>query len=330
LQIKLGYKPKDMNKELNIVFLDASTIGRVQGIEKIKKAGNYTSYELTSPDERIHRIKGNQVVITNKVVIDKEVMDSCPELKLICISATGTNNIDLEYAARKGIVVKNVAGYSTESVAQATFSILLFLLNKLAYYDQYVKSGSYSESPIFTHHGREFWELKDKQFGIIGLGTIGKRVAEVAQAFGAKIVYFSTSGKNTNTPYPHLALEELLKTSDIVSIHCPLNETTENLIGHEQFRIMKKSAILLNAGRGKIINEQDLARALDDGEIAAAGLDVLSHEPILKDNPLLKIKNKEKLIITPHVAWISNEAREQLIEGVYSNIRNWMSSAKLT
>jgi lactate dehydrogenase-like 2-hydroxyacid dehydrogenase len=318
-----------MNEKLNIVFLDASTIGEVKAIEKIASIGNYNSYSLTSPAERIGRIKGNNIVITNKVIIDKEVIDACPELKLVCISATGMNNVDLEYAAKKGIVVKNIAGYSTESVAQITFSMLFYLLNNLRYFDDYVKSGKYSKSPIFTHHGRSFTELKGKQFGIIGMGTIGKRIAEIARVFGANVVYFSTSGNNLYNPYPHLTFDELIRTSDIISVHCPLNEKTNNLIGYSQFKSMKPSAILLNAGRGKIVNEADLARALDENLIAAAGLDVLEKEPIDAGNPLLHINNPEKLLITPHIAWISQEAREMLVEGIYNNILDWTSNSDL-
>jgi lactate dehydrogenase-like 2-hydroxyacid dehydrogenase len=313
---------------INIVFLDAMTIGEVKAIEKIAKIGNYTSYDLTTPDQRIERIKGNQVVITNKVIIDKDIMNACPELKLICISATGMNNVDLVYAKEKGIEVKNVAGYSTESVAQMTFSMLFYVLAKLPYFDNYVKSGEYSKSPIFTHYGRTFWELKAKQFGIVGMGTIGKRVATIAEAFGCNVVYYSTSGNNLNAPYPHLNFEDLLKTSDIISIHCPLNESTNNLFGYEQFKKMKSSAILINAGRGKIVNEAELAKALNEDLIAGAGLDVLEYEPIKADNPLLKLNNPEKLFISPHIAWISQEAREELVEGLLSNIQNWLKRNK--
>ncbi|QQS51432.1 MAG: D-2-hydroxyacid dehydrogenase [Bacteroidota bacterium] len=314
-----------MNTPLNIVFLDASTLGYVKSIEKIAKLGLYTSYELTAPHERIERIKGHQIAITNKVIIDKEVMDACPELKLVCISATGMNNVDLEYARLKGIEVRNVAGYSTESVAQMTFSMLFYLLTKPAYFDTYVKSGSYSKSPIFTHHGRSFWELKGKQFGIIGMGNIGKRVAEIASAFGARVVYFSTSGKNTNSPYPQLAFEDILKSSDIISIHCPLNENTLNLFGYAQFQKMKPNAILLNAGRGKIVHEADLARALNENLIAGAGLDVLEFEPIKANNPLLHLNNPEKIFIAPHIAWISEESRNELVDGIVINIQNWLT-----
>ena len=309
----------------NIVYLDASTIGEVKAIEKIAQVGNYTSFEYTRPEERINRIKGNEIVITNKVIIDKEVMDACPDLKLVCISATGMNNVDLEYAAQKSIVVKNVAGYSTESVAQITFSMLFYLLAKLPYFDKYVKSGEYANSPIFTNHGRSFWEVKGKTFGIVGLGTIGKRVAEIASAFGANVIYFSTSGKNLQGPYPAVSFQELLEKSDIISIHCPLNEKTDNLFNYKAISNMKSSAFLLNAGRGKIVNEQDLALALDEDKIAGAGLDVLEFEPIKANNPLLSLNHPEKLFIAPHIAWISQEAREELVEGIYHNITDYLN-----
>ena len=313
---------------INITILDASTLGKVDALKKIASLGKLTTYELTSPKQRIERLQGQQVAIVNKAIIDKEVMDACPDLKLVCISATGMNNVDLDYAAEKGIQVTNVAGYSTHSVAQVTFSMLFYLVEKLPYFDTYVKSGDYAKSPIFTHHGRSFWELNGKQFGIIGLGTIGKRVAEIATVFGAKVVYYSTSGKNMGGSYPHLEFDELIKTSDVISIHCPLNEKTDNLIAYEQFKQMKPTAILLNAGRGKIVNETDLATALNEDLIAAAGLDVLEFEPIKANNPLLSINNPEKLLITPHIAWISQEAREELVEGIYKNIVNWQNDTE--
>lgn len=314
-----------MSKDLRIVFLDASTLGEVKALEKIEALGKYTVYATTKPEQRIERIKGHNIVITNKVLIDREVMEACPEIELICISATGINNIDLVCAEEKNIPVKNVAGYSTDSVAQVTFSMLLHLLTHTPYFDKFVKSGEYAKSPIFTNHGRSFWEIKDKQFGIIGLGTIGKQVAKIAGAFGARVVYYSTSGKNNNNSYPSLSLEELLSSSEIISIHCPLNDDTLNLISYNQLKLMKPEAILLNAGRGKIVNETDLARALNENIIAGAGLDVLENEPINADNPLLRINEPEKLIITPHIGWVSQEARETLVMGIYNNIVSWIN-----
>ena len=316
-----------MKRDLKIVFLDASTVGAPDNLKLLSELGEYSQYNYTKPSERIERIGDSQVIITNKVVIDQEIMDACSSLKLICIAATGMNNVDLKYAAEKNIQVKNVSGYSTESVAQATFSMLFYLLNSSAYYDNYVKSGKYSHSPIFTHHGREFWELKNKVFGIIGLGTIGRRVAQIAAVFGAHVVYYSTSGKNLDTGYEHKELDDLLKIADVVSIHCPLNEHTKNLVNSGRLAMMKSTAYLLNMGRGGIVNESALAEALDQERIAGAALDVLSHEPIEKNNPLLKIKNPDRLFITPHIAWASREARILLIDKIIGNIRRFLVEA---
>ncbi len=313
-----------MSQPIKIVFLDAVTVGNVDNLAEISTLGDYVGYGLTKPAERINHISGHNVVITNKVVIDREVMDACPELKLISVAATGMNNIDLEYAAKKGITVKNVAGYSTESVTQCTFAMLFYLLNSSAYYDDYVKSGQYAVSLVFTHLGREFRELKDMFFGIIGMGAIGKRVAQVAQAFGAQVAYTSTSGKNLETSgYRHLPLEELLRTADVVSIHCPLNDQTRNLLNEARLRMMKPTAYLLNLGRGGIVDEQALAQAINENRIAGAGLDVLSTEPVAANSPLLKVRHKEKLYVTPHIAWASIEARRLLITRTAENIKSY-------
>jgi len=312
-----------MNKSIKMVFLDAATVGRVDNLSEISTLGDYTSYELTTPAERIGRIRGHNVVITNKVVIDRGILDACPELEMIAIVATGMNNVDLEYAAHKGIPVKNVAGYSTESVTQCTFAMLFYLQNAGRYFDDFVKSGQYAASGCFTHLGREFCELAGKTFGIIGMGTIGRRVAQVAAVFGAKVVYHSTSGKNLDVAeYPHLTLAELLQTADVVSIHCPLNDQTRNLIAKKQLDMMKPTAYLLNMGRGGIVDEEALAQSIDENRIAGAGLDVLTTEPMTADNPLLTVQNKEKLYITPHIAWASVEARRLLISRTAGNIKN--------
>jgi lactate dehydrogenase-like 2-hydroxyacid dehydrogenase len=308
-----------------IVFLDADSVGQVEDLKLLNELGEYRQFGLTSPDQRIVRISGCDIVITNKVVIDKVVMDACPSLRLICIAATGMNNVELDYAGKKGITVKNVAGYSTESVAQSAFSMLFYLLHSSRYYDDYVKTGDYSKSPVFTHHGRSFYELKGKVIGIIGLGTIGKRVAQIASVFGMQVSYYSTSGKNINKAYPRLALEELLSQSDIVTIHCPLNGKTENLIGIQELKSMKRTAYLLNLGRGGIVNEKALAEALDSELIAGAGIDVLTREPITGDNPLLHCQKPEKIFITPHIAWASIESRKLLVKEIIDNIRSFLA-----
>lgn len=310
---------------MNIVFLDAETVGDDINFDKIKALGNFTAYQYTAREQVIERLHGVDVAITNKTKINKDIIDACPHLKLICIAATGMNNIDLEYAKQKGIVVKNVAGYSTDSVVQVTYALLLTLVNRIAYFDNYVKSGCYAQNRFFTHYGRTFYELSNKQIGIIGMGTIGKKSAKVAEAFGAQVVYYSTTGNNNSVHYKRLELDELLKTSDIVLIHAPLNEHTRGLINTAKLALMKPSAFIVNTGRGGIIVESDLVQAIDNGIILGAGLDVFAKEPMTDDNPLLKAKKKEHLLLTPHIAWASVESRRRLIDGVAQNIKNFIA-----
>lgn len=312
---------------IKLVFLDTDTVGETNNLAMLKELGELVCYEQTRAEKTIERLQDATVAITNKVLISREVMEACPSLKLVCIAATGMNNVDTEYAREKNIEVKNVTDYSTQSVTQSTFAMLFYLLHKLPYFDQYVKSGEYANSPIFTHHLKQYWELGKKTFGIIGLGTIGRSVATIATAFGSKVVYYSTSGNNSNTDFKRVELEELLTTSDVISIHCPLNENTRNLITATELQKMKPTAYLLNLGRGGIVDEQALAGAIDDQTIAGAGLDVLVNEPIDKDNPLLRVKNKENLLITPHIAWASKEARELLLQKIYMNIKEFMEPA---
>ncbi len=308
---------------MNIVFLDADTIGKDISPAPLESTGTLKVYGTTRPDEVAGRIAQAEVIITNKVQIRQAEMDNAPNLKLICVTATGTNNIDLEYAAKKGITVKNVAGYSTESVVQITFSSILSLLNSTAYFNQYVQSGAYSTSPVFTHYGQTFWEMAGKNFGIIGMGTIGKRVAEVASAFGCKVFYYSTSGKNNSSNHTQLSLQELLQTCDIISIHAPLNEATKNLIGYNELKLMKPTAIITNMGRGGIINEKELSKAIDENLLAGAAIDVFEQEPIPADHPYLSAKNKHKLLLTPHIAWGSSEARQRVIALTAKNIETF-------
>jgi glycerate dehydrogenase len=259
------------------------------------------------------------------VIIDKEVIDACPDLKLICVAATGTNNVDVEYAQSKGIVVKNVAGYSTESVAQLTISMVLALVNRIGYYDNFVKTGEYSRSDMFTHYGPKFFELKGKNLGIIGLGNIGSRVAEIFSAFGMNVFYHSVSGRNISKSYKHLELSELLSVSDIITIHCPLTPLTKNLIRKENISFMKPEAVLINMARGGIVNETDISDALSFGKIGGFGTDVFEKEPIPADSPFSGLKNLGNVILTPHIAWTSIEARTLLIEKLADNIKTFLS-----
>ncbi len=310
---------------LKISILDAKTLGQDIDLAVFERFGEVTIHQTTTAEQVAERIKDQDIVIINKVMLEENNLKYANRLKLICIAATGTNNVDLAYAEKNNIAVTNVAGYSTDSVAQHTFAMLFYLLHKLSYYDNYVRSGEYVKNDIFTELTQPFGELKGKRWGIIGLGTIGKSVAHIAQAFGSEIVYFSTSGRNNDQVYHRLELEELLKTSDIISIHAPLNAKTKNLFTYEKMKLMSPDSILLNVGRGGIINEGDLARILNEGLIGGAALDVLEMEPIEEDNPLLKVKNKEKLLITPHIAWASVEARNRLIEEIILNIEAFLA-----
>ncbi|MGL4875616.1 MAG: D-2-hydroxyacid dehydrogenase [Clostridium sp.] len=306
----------------NIVILDGKAIGEFKK-ELLEEFGNVTVYHTTTKEETIERVRDAHIILTNKVVINKEVIDSCKNLEIICETATGFNNIDIKYAKEKGIAVTNVAGYSTPTVVQHTFATLLSLNNQIVHYDNYVKSGEYSESGFFTNLERPFVDIENKTWGIIGLGAIGKGVAKVCTAFGVNVIYYSTSGKNNNNEYKNVDLDTLLGSSDIISIHAPLNENTENLMNYDNFKKMKKDAILINMGRGPIVVEEDLRRALDENLIKGACLDVFTVEPLPKESPLLKVKNKEKLILTPHIAWASIEARERLFKDVVLNIKSF-------
>ncbi len=307
---------------MKIVILDRATLGFDIDVSIFEKYGEVTSYDVTKKEKTKERIKDADIVLTNKVVIGKDEMDDS-SVKLICITATGTNNVDLVYAKEKDIEVKNVAGYSTSSVVQVAFSMIFYFVQKLNYYKSYVDEGKWQKSKIFTHIDEPFYELDKKRVGVIGLGEIGRNLAKKAQAFDCEVVYFSTSGKNSNSEYKQVSLDALLKTSDIISIHAPLNENTKDLLNYENMKNMKKGAILLNLGRGGIINENDLAKLIDEKEIYC-GIDVVNKEPIEESNPLLKVKNKDRLLLTPHIGWASIEARTRLVEMVAQNIEDFI------
>ena len=310
---------------MKIVFLDAKTIGEDIDLSGFDALGDVVKYGFSTSEEARERSKDADVLVLNKVQINEQTIGEAKHLKLVCVTATGTNNLDKEYLDKRGIAWRNVAGYSTESVAQHTFAMLFYLLEKLPYYDNYVKSEKYVGDVSFTHFAKVFHELSGKTYGIIGLGNIGRRVADIAKAFGCHVIYYSTSGKNSQPGYERVSFDELLMQSDIVSIHAPLDENTLGIMNKEAFEKMKSSAILLNAGRGPIVNESDLAEALNTGTIVAAGLDVLSVEPMQKENPLRMIKDSEKLLITPHIAWAGVEARRRLMEMILNQIRDFFS-----
>ncbi len=308
-----------------IVLLDTLTFGNTS-LDAFAGLGEVVSYLTTSADETADRIRGADIIVTNKVVINDAMMEKAPNLKLICVAATGMNNIDHEAAARRGITVKNVAGYSTDAVVQHTFSMLFYLLGHSRYYDEYVKSGSWQKEAVFTHIGPSFSELRGKTWGIIGLGEIGRSVANIAKTFGANVCYYSTSGKNENTEFEKITLSRLIENSDIISIHAPLNVSTENLISHSELLQMKDGAILLNLGRGGIVDEDALSVIIDVKPIYV-GLDVLVKEPMKTPHPLLAVKYPERLYITPHIAWTSHEARERLIAATVETIKTFATAS---
>lgn len=309
---------------MKLVFLDTKTIGEDIDLSAYDALGEVVKYGFSTLEEIPERVKDADVLIVNKIAINEQTIGNAKNLKLVCVTATGTNNLDKEYLKKRGIAWRNVAGYSTESVTQHTFALLFYLLEKMRYYDDYVKDEKYINDTVFTHFAEHFNEVNGKTWGIIGLGTIGRRVADIAKAFGARVIYYSASGSPAQEGYEQVDFETLLTTSDIVSVHAPLNEYTKDLMDREAFAKMKKTAIFLNLGRGPIVVEQDLYEALEIGEIAAAGLDVLCEEPMSETNPLAKIKDSKKLIITPHIAWASVEARNRLMQIIIEQIREFL------
>lgn len=312
---------------MNIVVLEQNSIGLDIDLTIYEEFGNVTYYGNTV-HEVAERIKDADIVIANKARLNEESMKDAPNVKLICEFATGYDNVDLEYCKKRGIAVANVVDYSTPAVAQHTFAMALYLLERLPYYDNYVKSGTYASQDRFSNFDKPFLELEGKRWGIVGLGNIGKKTAKIAKAFGCEVVYYSVTGKNSNQEYKRVEFDELLETCDFISVHCPLSDLTKNLIDYSAMKKMKKTAILLNVARGPVINNADLYRALTEGEIYAAGLDVLEKEPITDENPLSKIKDSEKLIITPHMAWASTESRTRLAIEVYENIKAFLNGEK--
>lgn len=308
---------------MKIVFLDAKTIGDDIDLSGFKTLGEVVRYDFSSTEEIPERVKDADIIILNKAAINHSTIHTAKSLKLVCVTATGTDNLDKEYLAENHIAWRNVAGYSTDSVAQHTFAMLFYLLEKLNYYDNYVKDEHYVNDKIFTHFEEKFSEIAGKTWGIIGLGNIGRRVAQIAECFGAKVIYYSPSGSPAQKGYTQVDFDTILNQSDILSIHAPLTEKTKNLMDKTAFSKMKSSAIFLNLGRGPIVVEKDLAYALENHFIAAAGLDVLCTEPMEKENPLLAIKDSRKLFITPHIAWASIEARTRLMEIILNQIKDF-------
>ncbi len=305
---------------MKIVFLEADNLGPDMVFDRFSELGEVTIYGQT-PDELIaERIGDADAILVNKLPMWESTLKDASNLRYIGITATGTNNVDFAYTNTRGICVTNVAGYSTDVVAQHTFAMALYLLEHLRYYDEYVRSGAYTKSDSFCHMGRTFHELTGKTWGIIGLGAIGKRVARIAEAFGCQVIYSSPSGRNKDSLYRRVDTDTLLAESDIVSVHTPLTEGTRHMMNYDAFCKMKKTAIFLNAARGPIVEEAGLRKALEEERIAAAGLDVLEQEPMLEDSPLRALSGCERLLITPHMAWAAVETRKRLLDEVWMNL----------
>ena len=309
---------------MKIVELDRETLGYDIDTSVLKTIGDFEEHEAADLETTREYIKDADVIIFNKTRMNEELLKDAPNVKVLAITATGFDNIDLEYCKSRGIAAANVKAYSTPAVAQHTFAMALFVLEKISYYDEYVKSGRYSSQSGFCNFDEKYNELSGKTWGIIGMGNIGRSVARIAEAFGCKVIFYSASGNSTCTDYERVELETLLKESDVLSIHCPLSDRTRNLINRDTLKLMKRNAILINVARGPVVNDADLAEALNNGTIAGAGLDVLGVEPMEKDNPLGLIKDSRKLLITPHMAWASVESRQRCFDEVFENIRAFM------
>ncbi|MGL5259954.1 MAG: D-2-hydroxyacid dehydrogenase [Lachnospiraceae bacterium] len=313
---------------MNIVMLDRNSIGEDIDVSIFEEFGEVSYHNTATINECKEWIKDAEVIIFNKAKMNEEMLKDAPNVKLLCITATGYDNIDIEYAKKRGIAVCNVRGYSTATVVQHTFTLALYLLEKISFYNEFVQSGEYSKQNGFSNFSALFHELDGKTWGIVGMGNIGRSVAKIASAFGCKIIFYSPTGKSTITEYEKVEFESLLKESDIISLHCPLSDLTRNLFDKVAFEKMKTSALLINVARGPVVNDEDLAVALQEETIAGAGLDVLTVEPMAKENPLATIKDGTKLIITPHMAWASVEARTRCMEEILKNIHSFNKGEK--
>ena len=309
---------------MKIVVLESKSVGDDVTFTACEQFGEVVLNPETSKEEMVARSRDADVLIANKLPFCEETLKEAKNLKLVCLTATGYNNLDGDYLKKRGIAAYNVAGYSTEGVAQHTFALLFYLYEKLRYYDDFVKSGEYVGCGMFSYFGVAFNELKDKTWGILGLGAIGRKVAEIATAFGCKVICCSASGNVYDSPYEQVSFDELLKRSVILSVHAPLNQYTNQLMDKNAFSKMKSTAVFLNLARGLIVNEQDLADALNNGVIAAAGLDVLAQEPMDPKNPLLQIQDSQKLFITPHIGWAATETRKRCVDEVVKNIGHFL------
>ncbi len=310
---------------MKLVILERNSVGTDVDVSCFEKFGEVTCYPNTVAANTSERVKDADIILANKAPLNESTLKDAPNVKLICLLATGFDNVDLAYCKSRGIKVTNVVNYCTSTVAQHTLLLALALSEKIAFYDDYVKSGAYSAQDRFSNFDRTFYDLEGKTWGIIGMGTIGRRVAGLAQAFGCRVIFYSASGKSTCTDYKRVEFDTLLQESDILSLHCPLSDWTRGLINQDALSKMKKTAVLVNVARGPVVDTRALCDALVTDRIAGAGLDVLEQEPMAKDNPLARIKDSSKLIITPHMAWASLESRTRLVDEVVKNIEAFLA-----
>ena len=309
---------------MRIVILERNSVGLDVSVDGIRQFGDVTEYPNTTAADVKEKIKDAEIIVANKAPLSAEVLEGASKVKLICEFATGFDNVDVAYCKSRGIKVANVVNYSTDAVAQHTFALALYVLEKLHHYDNYVKSGAYAAQERFSNFDLPFTELAGRTWGIVGMGNIGKRVAKIAEAFGCKVIFYSASGNSTCTDYERVDFETLLKESDVLSLHCPLSDKTRDLIDLEALKKMKETAILVNVARGPVVNDQALYTALTEDYIAAAALDVTSTEPMKDSNPLSKIMDSNKLIITPHMGWASLEARTRCVSETCKNIEAFL------
>lgn len=309
---------------MKIVILERNSVGTDVSVDSIGAYGELVIYRNTTREDVAERVKDAEIIIANKAPLNEETLKDAVNVKLICEFATGYDNVDLAYCKSRGIRVVNIVNYSTDAVAQHTFALCLYILEKLHHYDHYVKSGEYAAQDRFSNFDLPYTELAGKTWGIIGMGNIGRKVAEIAKAFGCKVIFYSVSGKSSCTEYEKVDFDTLLKESDFLSLHCPLSNITRNLINLDALKKMKKTAILINVARGPVVNDEDLYTALTENDIAGAGLDVTGTEPMKDSNPLSKFKDSDRLIITPHMAWASIEARTRCVSETCKNIEAYL------
>ena len=309
---------------MKIVILERNSVGTDVSVDALGKYGELTIHRNTTAPDVAERVKDADIIIANKAPLNEATLKDAPNVKLICEFATGYDNVDLNYCKQRGIKVANVVNYSTDAVAQHTFALCFYILEKLRHYDDYVKSGEYAAQDRFSNFDLPYTELAGKTWGIIGMGNIGKKVAQIATAFGCKVIFYSVTGKSSCTDYERVDFDTLLKESDFLSLHCPLSDITRDLINLDALKKMKETAILINVARGPVVNDTDLYTALNENYILGAGLDVTSTEPMKDSNPLSKFMDSNRLIITPHMAWASIEARNRCVSETCKNIEAFL------